>query len=60
MGGLICSTGVKAMVKCARHTEIPLMANRAHLRDNSSTRGVCVFHTWIVLRLDIVYMLGFN
>jgi hypothetical protein len=26
MGGLICSTGVKAMVKCARHTEIPLLA----------------------------------
>jgi hypothetical protein len=25
MGGLICSTGVKAMVKCARHTEIPLL-----------------------------------
>ena len=27
---------------------------------NSETRGVCELHTWIVLRLDIVYMLGFG
>jgi hypothetical protein len=31
MGGLICSTGVKAMVKCARHTEIPLLKSSVTL-----------------------------
>ena len=36
------------------------MANRAHPKDNSQTRGVCVLHAWILLRLDTVYMLGFN
>jgi hypothetical protein len=29
-------------------------------KDNSSTRGVCALHAWIVLRLGIVYMLGFG
>jgi hypothetical protein len=36
------------------------MANRAHPKDNSQTHGVCVLHAWILLRLDTVYMLGFN
>ena len=36
MGGLICSTGVKAMVKCARHTEIPLLRFLSSLFINRS------------------------